>query len=84
MEITPGGNYRIKGESKYFLKKYGSTNPEITIEEKSDFHTKFSPPSFLFLGRALAEDIPVDGNTYYGHINGLGEFVNETELEEIV
>jgi len=84
MEIKSRGHYLIKGESKYFLRKYGSSNPEITIEGKFDFHLQSSPPSFLFLGRALAEDIPVDGNTYYGHINSLGEFVHETELEEIV
>ena len=81
--IKSGGHYRIKGESKYFLTKYGSANPEIIIEEKLDYHTSFSPPTFLFQGRALAEGVPIDGNTYYGHNKGMGEFVHETELEEI-
>jgi len=81
--IEPGKTYRIKGESKYFLAKYGTSNPEIIIEEKLDFHGEFKPPSFLYLGRALAEGLPADSNTYYGHIKGLGEFVHETELELI-
>ncbi|GAI32378.1 unnamed protein product, partial [marine sediment metagenome] len=34
--IEPGKTYRIKGESKYFLAKYGSSNPEIVIEEAVD------------------------------------------------
>lgn len=80
MAIEPGKAYKIKGESKYFLAKYGTSNPEIIIGEKSDFHDEFKPPSFLYLGRALAEGVPVDGNTYYGHIEGLGEYVHETEL----
>lgn len=81
--IKVGESYRIKGKSEYFLTKYGSTNPVIIIEDKKDYHYHFSPPAFLFQGRALAEGVPIDGNTYYGHINGLGEFVHETELEEI-
>jgi len=79
--IEPGKTYRIKGSSQYFARKYGSMNPEITIEEKLDYHTSFSPPCFLFQGRALAEGLPIDGNTYYGHIKGLGEFVHEFEIE---
>lgn len=81
--IENGKTYRIKGNSKYFLFKYGSTKPEILIEEKLDYHTSFTPPTFLFQGRALAEGVPIDSNTYYGHIKGLGEFVHETELEAI-
>lgn len=80
--IKAGKCYRIKGKSKYFLTKYGSTNPEIIIEIALDYHEEFKPPSFLYIGRMLAEGLPSDGNTYYGHINGLGEFVHETELEE--
>ncbi|GAH49028.1 unnamed protein product [marine sediment metagenome] len=83
MVIEAGKTYRVKGQSKYFARKYGSANPEIVIEGKQDYHHFFSPPSFLFQGRALAEGIPIDGNTYYGHIGGLGEFVHESELEEV-
>lgn len=81
MVIEAGKVYKIKGQSNYFLVKYGSYNPEILIEEASDFHLSHTPPSFLFLGRALAEGISVDSHTYYGHIDGLGEFVHGTELE---
>ncbi|GAG97489.1 unnamed protein product [marine sediment metagenome] len=84
MTIEKGKVYRIKGSSQYFLMKYGSANPEILIEEALDYHTTFSPPTFLFQGRALAEGVPIDGNTYYGHIKGQGEFVHESELEEIL
>lgn len=82
--IKPGKTYRIKGESKYFARKYGSSNPEIEIECALDYHKEFQPPSFLYIGRMLAEGLPLDGSTYYGHIKGLGEFVHETELEEVV
>lgn len=81
--IKAGKTYRIKGESKYFARKYGATNPEILIECALDYHIEFKPPTFLYIGRMLAEGLPPDGSTYYGHIKGLGEFVHETELEEI-
>ncbi|GAJ03751.1 unnamed protein product, partial [marine sediment metagenome] len=34
--IKPGKTYRIKGESKYFARKYGIANPEIIIEAALD------------------------------------------------
>lgn len=80
MKIESGKCYRIKGESKYFAFKYGSPNPNILIEKKMDYRLHFTPPTFLFIGRALAEGVPIEGNTYYGHIGSLGEFVHETEL----
>lgn len=83
IKIESGKNYRIKGQSKYFARKYGTSNPKIIIEEALDYHKEFKPPSFLYIGRMLAEGLPTDGNTYYGHIDGLGEFVHETELEII-
>jgi len=83
VKIESGKTYRIKGQSKYFARKYGTSNPEIIIEEAWDYHKEFAPPSFLYIGRMLAEGLPTDGNTYYGHIDGLGEFVHETELEII-
>jgi len=79
--IESGKKYQIKGQSKYFSQKYGTPNPEIIIETALDYHKVFKPPSFLYIGRMLAEGLPTDGNTYYGHINRLGEFVHETELE---
>lgn len=81
--IKTGKMYRIKGESKYFSRKYGTPNPEIIIKAALDYHDEFKPSTFLYMGRMLAEGLPTDGNTYYGHIKGLGEFVHETELEEI-
>ena len=81
--IEAGKTYRVKGESKYFSRKYSTPNPEILIECPLDYHKEFKPPSFLYIGRMLAEGLPPDGNTYYGHIKGLGEFVHETELDLI-
>ena len=71
---------KIKGNSRYFATKYGTPNPEFTIEKRINFHSSFTPASFLYLGRALSEGLPMDGNTLYGHINGFGEFIHETEL----
>jgi len=79
--IEAGKKYRIKGESKYFARKYGTSNPEIVIESALDYHIEFKPPTFLYIGRMLAEGLPSDGKTYYGHINDLGEFVHKTELD---
>ncbi|TET40179.1 MAG: hypothetical protein E3J66_07235 [Dehalococcoidia bacterium] len=80
-----GKKFRINCGSKYFELKYGP-NSIIEIEEELDFHTDFNPPSFLYIGRVLAEGKPelLRGKTYYGHVNGLGEFVHETELGEEV
>jgi len=85
MVIEPGKTYRIKGASKYFLRKYKTTNPSVTIEEAIDIEKDgWNPPTFLFLGRVYAEGIP-HGPTWYGHIDsdGRGEIVYESELEEI-
>ncbi len=82
-DVVPGKSYRIKGNSKYFKRKYGTPNPEIVVECALDFHKHFTPPAFLFLGRAMSEDVPVGGDTVYGHVNNLGEFVHVSELEEL-
>lgn len=76
-----GKKFHINCGSKYFELKYGDS-PVIEIECELDFHTEFKPPSFLYLGRVLAEGRAelLRGKTYYGHINDLGEFVHETEL----
>ena len=78
--------FRVKCGSKYFELKYGDS-PVIEIEHELDFHNEFKPPSFLYIGRVLAEGRPelLRGKTYYGHVNGTGEIVHETELgEEII
>jgi len=75
--------YRIKCGSKYFELKY-EDSPIIVVECELDFHHEFNPPSFLYLGRVLAEGKPelLRGKIYYGHVKGQGEFVHETELGE--
>jgi len=81
-----GRKFHINCGSKYFDLKYARSNPIIEIEDELDFHNDFKPPSFLYIGRVLAEGKPelLRGKTYYGHVNGLGEFVHETELGEEV
>jgi len=81
-DVVMGKTYAIKGSSKYFNRKYGTPNPKIEIECILDFHNQSSPGAFLFLGRALSEGVPIDHDTLYGHVNGLGEFVHASELEE--
>lgn len=78
-----GKHFYINCGSKYFELKYGNS-PTITIECELDFHYEFKPPSFLYIGRVLAEGRPelLRGKTYYGHVNGMGEFVHESELGE--
>ena len=78
-----GKKYRIKCGSKYFELKYGDS-PVIEVECELDFHHEFKPPSFLYIGRVLAEGRSelLRGKTYYGHVNGQGEIVHETELGE--
>lgn len=75
--------FRINCGSKYFSLKYGES-PVIEIECELNFHYEFKPPSFLYIGRVLAEGRPelLRGRTYYGHVNGQGEFVHESELGE--
>ena len=72
---------KIKGNSKYFQSKYGTSNPEIESTEKLDFHKSHTSASFLFIGRALAEGIPTDSKTLYIKIKGRGEFVHESEVD---
>ena len=78
-----GKRFHIVCGSKYFELKYGDSSI-IKIESELDFHNEYKPPSFLYLGRVLAEGKPelLRGKTYYGHVNGSGEFVHESELGE--
>jgi len=78
-----GKQFYINCGSKYFELKYGHPSI-IAIEYELDFRSEFKPPSFLYLGRVLAEGKPelLRGKTYYGHVNGQGEFVHESELGE--
>ena len=81
--VIAGNRYKIGGESRYFTYKYGEANPEILIEAPMDYHRNYLPAAFLFKGRALAEGVPIDSNIYYGKIDGVGEFVHESELIDI-
>ena len=80
-----GRTFRINCGSKYFETKYGKTATIKIEEELFDFHYHTTPPTFLYMGRVLAEGKRelLDGSkTYYGKVNGLGEVVHESELGE--
>jgi len=80
-----GKKFRINCGSKYFELKYAPP-VVIEIEGEMDFHSVYTPQASLYIGRVLAEGKPelLRGKTYYGYIDGLGEFVHETELGEEV
>lgn len=87
MEIENGKKYKIKSESKYFFKKYGTYHPEITIEDLAEkvFNGSWmsqvgNPTCMLYGMRAGLEKLPTDNNVYYGKINGLGELVHISEI----
>jgi hypothetical protein len=85
LNIEAGRLYRIKGASKYFLRKYGTPNPIIKMIHPIDLEKEgYNPPGFLFLGRAYAEGIPTNP-AWYGHVvpDDRGEIVNQNELEEV-
>ena len=85
--IEKNQTYIIKGNSKYFKEKYGTTNPKIKIEDidKVVFGGSWmvqngNPACVLFGMRSGFENIPDEGNVYYGHIGAYGELVHESEL----
>lgn len=90
MKIVANETYRIKGESKYFKNKYGTPNPEITIEGRD---TELwpnggwgmqdgNPACLSFAVRAGFEDISC-GEVWYGKVGAFCELVDASELEEI-
>jgi len=88
MNIEKGKTYRIKGESIYLSKKYGTSNPIILIggtdkEVLGCFWggANGNPAAMLFGMRSGFEGLPFGGQVYYGHIGGMGELVHESELE---
>jgi len=90
MKIESGKTYRIKGNSPYFAKKYGDSNPTIVIEGKdtdiwSDgwMHQIGNPACMSYSVRSAFEGLPIEGEVYYGKVGGFGELVHESELEEI-
>ena len=78
-----GKKFRINCGSRYFELKYGDS-PTIEIEGES--RLEFNPLAFLYQGRVLAEGKKelLKGTIYYGHINGLCEYVHKSELGEEV
>jgi len=94
MKIERRKTYRIKGDSKYFKDKYGTSNPEILIECTD--HEAWgdtwaiqtgNPACMLFAKRLGEEGISPTGKVWYGKVKrgqtGLGEVVCEHELEDI-
>jgi hypothetical protein len=81
-----GKTFHIKCGSKYFEAKYNTEHPIITIEGEADFQKNYNPGSFLYVGRCLAEGRPelFRGKTYYGKVNGLGEYIHQSEIGDEV
>jgi len=81
--------YRVKGNSVYFLRKYGTSNP-VWTSELPDTEAwpggwevqRGNPACMLFAVRSASENI-YPSDVWYGHIGNLGELVDISELEEI-
>ncbi len=82
--------FRIKGNSKYFFERYGTSNPIIHIEgidkevlkgKWQDFPERSS--SKRFAKRLKDENLPKEGKVFYGKINKFPELLHESEIEEI-
>lgn len=88
--IENNKEYKIKGKSKYFKGKYGTSNPVIKIENE-DINVfnggwmwqKGNPVCLIYAMRSACDNIPDSGKVYYGKIGILGELVNECELQII-
>jgi len=81
---------RVKGNSQYFRRKYGTSTPVIKIEDlqtnvigMSWMDADGNPACILYGLRVGTENLPIDNDVYYGKINGFGELVHASELEEI-
>lgn len=87
MNILPYKKYKIKGNSEYFFSKYKTSNPTIIIEgsDLEVFGRKYNEISNwavdLFRCRLYKENIKPT-KVFYGHVNGYGECVDISELEE--
>jgi hypothetical protein len=81
VDIKPNGKYRIKCNSKYFESKYHEPNPVFVAEAKTTLG--YNSPSFLYMGRAIADGTFTKSDLWYGHVSGMGEIVSAGELEEI-
>lgn len=89
MKIKKWGKYQIKGKSEYFKKKYGTSNPIITIEDTDEkiFGSSWkrqngNPACMLFGMRSGFEGLSGE-KVWGGKIENLSELVFEHELEKI-
>jgi hypothetical protein len=94
MIIIPRKSYRIKAVTPYFLKKYGTVYPIITIENKvlvvlqmglfeAYNQGNWAVRNFLTRIEQFRKG-PIDVHqVYYGKVKGLGECVLADELEEL-
>ena len=78
-KVKIGKEYRIKGKSKYFKKKYGTSNPIIRIGAKKvkpfrGWRTIRKNPDSL--------DYISYEDTFYGKIRSSEELVHISQLEE--
>ena len=93
-DVLKNTRYQIKGNSEYFLKKYGTSSPIIKIED--EHHKVFDAWWVTMMGNwacelyrerqeidDLPKDNPDDKTVFYGHVRGMGELVHASELEEI-
>lgn len=91
MKIKRNTKYRVKGESKYFANKYGTSNPEIIIEDTDEkvFGGSWkwqtgNPACMIFAMRSVMDNVDAITETvYYGKVGSMGELVCESELEKI-
>jgi len=74
----------------HFKRKYNTPNPTILIEDKVEevfggswMFKDGNPACMLYAMRIAMEGIPSDDEVWYGKINGLGELVHFSELEEV-
>lgn len=85
--------YRITGNSDYFRQKYGTPNPDFELEatdleiwgEAWEVMAARNFSAALFMRRMTleADTLPINEPVYYGKIQGHGELVRLSELEEI-
>ena len=89
VNVEKGKEYKIRGNSAYFNKKYGTPNPSIIIEDEDTAIfsggwgvQQGNPACMLFAMRTGLEGLSTDeGRVYYGKIGYLGELVHESELK---
>ena len=81
-----GKKCKIKGNSEYFIEKYGTANPTIEIEDtdrklfgKSWMMMGCNPAAMLYGIRSGLDGLPLGGTVYYGKIGHLGELETASE-----